>query len=232
MTDLKNLNPQPSEGHLSAETMVEYLEGHLSPGDSHQAEQHLLDCELCAEALEGLSLLPPDQTRHALFDLNRSIKNRSLKRKPNRLMNDLKSWALVTAILFLLVFSGIIVWYQTSLQDSPGKENQINPGVETAPTPLGGHQAYSQYLQNSQQYPAAALRQQLSGQVVLQFWVNPDSTLSDIRVLQGPEGGLRQEALRLLRQGPVWLPARQNGSPVRARAQVRVDFRLPQQSNM
>lgn len=232
MTDLKNLNPEPSEDHLSAETMVQYLEGHLSPGESHQAEQHLLDCELCAEALEGLALLPPDQTRHALFDLNRSIKNRSLKRKPNRLMNDLKSWALVTAILFLLVFSGIIVWYQTSLQEGPGQVSPTTVGTATAPVPLGGHQAYRQYLQTRQQYPSQALQQQLSGQVVLQFWVNPDSTLSDIQVLQGPDGGLRQEALRLLRQGPVWLPARQNGSPVRARTQVRIDFRLPQKANM
>lgn len=228
MTDLKNLNPEASEGHLSAETMVQYLEGQLPPGESHEAELHLLDCDLCAEALEGLSLMPPDHTRHALFDLTRSIKNRSTKRKPNRLVNDLKSWALVTAILFLLVFSAIIVWYQTSLQDSPSRPNRDLPAADTAPAPLGGLPAYRQYLQSRQQYPAAALQQQLSGRVVLQFWVNPDSTLSDIQVLSGPNSGLRQEAIRLLQQGPIWLPARQNGSPVRSSTQVQVDFHLPE----
>jgi hypothetical protein len=116
MTDLKSLIPSASGKHLSAETLYQYLEGHLPPEASHEAERHLLDCDLCSEALEGLATVPPESTHHALFELNRSIKNRSLKRKPNRLVNELKSWALVAAILFLLLFSAIAVWYLTRVQ--------------------------------------------------------------------------------------------------------------------
>jgi anti-sigma factor RsiW len=111
MTDHKSLIPEAPGNHLSAETLCRYLEGQLPPQAAHEAERHLLDCTLCTEALEGLSTVDTGNSRHALFDLNRTIRNRIRKRKPNRLMNDLKSWALAAIILFLLLFCAIIVWY-------------------------------------------------------------------------------------------------------------------------
>lgn len=230
MTDLKTIIPSASDEHLSAETLCQYLEGQLPPEASHAAERHLLDCDLCTEALEGLATVPPENARHALFELNRSIKNRSIKRKPNRLVGELKSWALATAILFLLLFSAVVVWYQTRI-------NQPRPGQQlvataTAPAPVIGQQAYQEYLRTHQQYPPLARQQQLSGRVKLQFMVNPDSTLSDVVVLEGPQGGLREEAIRLLQQGPKWQPALQAGQAIRARAVLEIDFQLPEKSNI
>jgi TonB family protein len=229
MTDPKPLMPPASDEHLSAETLYQYLEGQLAPEAAHAAERHLLDCDLCTDALEGLATRPPEHTRHALFDLNRSIKSRSLKRKPNRLVSDLKSWALAAAILFLLLFSAVIVWYQTRI-DQPAP-----PAAETTtfqmPTPVIGHQAYQHYLQTRQQYPLVARQQQISGRVKLQFMVNPDSTVSDIRVLEGPGGGLREEAIRLVQQGPKWQPAQESGKAIRARAMLEIDFQLPEKPN-
>jgi TonB family protein len=231
MTDPKPLIPSASGEHLSAETLYQYLNGHLPPEASHEAERHLLDCNLCTEALEGLATVPPENTQHALFDLNRSIKIRSLKRKQNRLLNDLKAWALVAAILFLLLFSAIIVWYQTRVHQPSPVAPQENPAVIPAPTPVIGEQAYQDYIRTHQQYPPQARRQQISGRVKLQFMVNPDSTISDIVVLEGPASGLREEAIRLLQQGPKWQPAREAGSAIRARAILEIAFQLPEKPN-
>jgi TonB family protein len=225
MTDPKSLLSSASDEHLSAETLYQYLEGQLPPEASHAAERHLLDCHLCTEALEGLATVPPAQARHALFDINRSIRNRSQKRKQHRLIGDLKSWGLAAVILFLLVFSAVIVWYQTRVNQAAPQEVAA---TFSGPGPVTGQQAYQDYLRTHQQYPAAARRQQLSGQVVLQFLVHPDSTISDIVVLEGPQGGLREEAIRLLQQGPKWQPARQSGQAVPARARLEIDFQLPQ----
>jgi TonB family protein len=222
--------PAASDEHLSAETLYQYLEGHLPPEATHAAERHLLDCDLCTEALEGLATVPPENALHALFELNRSIKNRSLKRKPHRLIGDLKSWALATAILFLLLFSAVVVWYQTRI-NLPGPAQQ-QEAAATAPAPVIGQQAYQQYLRTHQQYPPLARQQQLSGRVILQFTVNSDSTVSDVVVLEGPSGGLRQEAIRLLHQGPKWQPAREAGKVIRARATLEIDFQLPEKSNI
>jgi TonB family protein len=228
MTDPKSLLPSASGEHLSAETLYQYLEGHLSPEAAHAAERHLLDCDLCTDALEGLATLPPEEAHHALFDLNRSIQNRSRKRKPNRLVSDIKSWALAAAILFLLLFSAVLVWYQTQIHPSVPPAPPASPGLTSAPAPVIGHQAYREYLRTQQQYPAAARRQQVGGQVKLRFLVNPDSTLSNIVVLESPGAGLPQEAIRLLQQGPKWQPARQAGKAVPARAELEIDFQLPE----
>jgi TonB family protein len=227
MTDPKSLILSASDEHLSAETLYQYLEGHLAPEAAHAAERHLLDCDLCAEAMEGLATVPPDMAAHALFELNRAIRNRSLKRKSNRLISDLKSWALAAAVLFLLVFSGIIVWYQIQLHQARPVSPRETAVAVAAPVPVIGHQAYQEYLRTRQQYPPAARQQQISGRVILQFMVNPDSSLTDIVVLEGPGGGLQQEAIRLLQQGPKWQPAREAGKAIRARARLEVNFQLP-----
>jgi TonB family protein len=232
MTDLKSPTPAASGEHLSADTLYQYLEGHLPPEAAHAAERHLLDCDLCTEALEGLAMVPPEEAHHALFDLNRSIKSRSLKRNSNRLLSDLKSWALAAAILFLLLFSAVIVWYQTQIhQPGPASTRAAAPNL-SAPAPVMGLPAYQHYLLSQQQYPAAARQQQLSGRVVLRFMVNPDSTLSDIEVLEGPAGGLREEAIRLLQQGPAWQPAREGGKAIRAQAQLEINFQFPGKANI
>lgn len=231
MTDPKSLISPASGEHLSAEALYQYLEGNLSPEASHQAERHLLDCSLCTDALEGLSTVSAEQTQHALFDLNRSIKSRSLKRKPNRLLNDLKSWALATAILFLLLFSAITVWYQSREHQAQRASSRPQTALISTPVPVNGMQAYRQYLQQHQQYPLQARQQQVSGKVVLQFMVNPDSTITDIVVLQGPQSGLREEAVRLLQQGPKWKPAQESGKAIRAQATLEVTFRQPVSPN-
>jgi hypothetical protein len=227
MTEPKTLIPSASDEHLSAETLYQYLEGHLPPEAAHAAERHLLDCDLCTEAMEGLATVAPDSARHALFDLNRTIKSRSLKRKQRRLIGDIKSWGLAAAILFLLLFSAVAVWYHTRITQPP-----VSPGPTTAgyrpPAPVTGHQAYQDYLRTHQQLPAVRSGQQTRGQVKLQFMVNPDSSLSDIEVLSAPSQALQQEAIRLLQQGPQWQPAEESGQPIRARAMLEIDFHLPE----
>lgn len=230
MTDLKTLLPAASDEHLSAETICQYLEGHLPPEATHAAERHLLDCNFCTEALEGLATVPAANARHALFDLNRSVKNRTYNRKQHRLIGELKSWGLAAAILFLLLFSAVVVWYQTRI-NQPGPARELAPSA-SSPAPVIGHKAYQEYLRTQQHYPPLARQQKLSGRVKLQFVVNPDSTISEVVVLEGPQGGLREEAIRLLQQGPKWQPARESGKAIRTKAVVEIDFQLPVKPNI
>jgi periplasmic protein TonB len=129
------------------------------------------------------------------------------------------------------LFSAIIVWYETRVQQPSPVVPQVNAELLPAPVPVIGRQAYRDYLRTHQQYPPQALRQQISGRVKLQFWVNPDSTLSDIEVLEGPASDLQEEAVRLLQQGPKWQPAREAGKAIRARAILEIAFQLPEKPN-
>jgi Gram-negative bacterial TonB protein C-terminal len=45
-------------------------------------------------------------------------------------------------------------------------------------------------------------------------------------VLQSLGYGCDQEAMRLVREGPAWLPGTANGTPVNSSVQVNVPFKL------
>jgi len=213
--------------HLSADIMYQYLHNELSAEERHEVERHLLDCNLCADALDGLSTSTKAQTERQLFEINYHLKTRAPHRHPNTMLQHLKNWGLTTAILFLVLLAALMVWYQVK-KAAPG--NTPHPAVtETTLTPaqpLNGLPAYQQYLQQNSRYPAKARQLGISGEVVLSFTVNPDSSLSNLRVVRGLTPELNAEALRLLKDGPVWVPAQRSGQPVTQNKTITIPFQL------
>ena len=225
MTNPKSSVYLASQDHLTTDQLFQYLEGGLSSTDSNQVEQHLLDCDLCSEAFEGLSLVPRQKAEHTLFEINHYIKNRSNHRKGNPILSHLKNWGLTTAILFILIFSAVAVWYLAKqVPTEPALPTQL---LNQSATPIPGEEAYRNYLQSALRYPAEAREKQITGTVKLQFKVNPDSTLADIKVLQTLGYDCDQEAMRLLREGPKWKPAAQNGQIIAQVQIIDIYFRLP-----
>lgn len=62
------------------------------------------------------------------------------------------------------------------------------------------------------------------GRVVMQFVVERDGTLSDIRVLRAADKRLADEAVRIIRAMPPWIPGRQKGRTVRVKYTLPVTF--------
>ena len=64
------------------------------------------------------------------------------------------------------------------------------------------------------------------GQVVLQFVVERDGSIGDIKVVKSVDPYLDKEALRVVKTMPKWKPGMQRGKPVRCRFTLPVRFRL------
>ena len=63
--------------------------------------------------------------------------------------------------------------------------------------------------------------------VHVKFSVSADGTLSNVEILRGQEGGLNEEAIRLVKMMPKWTPGRMNGKAVKVRSvQIPVNFML------
>ncbi len=63
------------------------------------------------------------------------------------------------------------------------------------------------------------------GTVMVQFVVDVDGTVSDVKAISGPEkGGLREEAVRVIKKSGKWTPALQNGRYVKAYRKQPVTF--------
>ncbi len=60
--------------------------------------------------------------------------------------------------------------------------------------------------------------------VLLQFVVDIDGSVSDIKVLKSPGFGLDQEAIRVIRKSKKWEPAMQDGRPVKAYRKQPITF--------
>ena len=93
----------------------------------------------------------------------------------------------------------------------------------------GGMEALVKFVKDSIRYPVFCLEQGIQGRVIVQFVVNPDSTLSEIHVVKSVYPHLDNEAVRLIKSMPKWIPGRQRGTPVQVRFTMPVNFRLPKE---
>ncbi|SDM67353.1 energy transducer TonB [Siphonobacter aquaeclarae] len=93
--------------------------------------------------------------------------------------------------------------------------------TERPPIPFRGIGDFRTYLSTRRRIPA---QEPPIGKVILQFRVNTDSTLSRLRVVKGLGKPYDDEALRLVREGPRWLPALRNGKPVSRKTRVEIPF--------
>jgi protein TonB len=91
----------------------------------------------------------------------------------------------------------------------------------------GGMLAWGRFLNRNLRVPDEAVNQGVIGTVVVQFVVDVDGSVSDVTAVSGPEeGGLREEAVRVIKKSGKWVPALQNGRSVKAYRRQPVVFKL------
>lgn len=100
--------------------------------------------------------------------------------------------------------------------------------VQQQPQFPGGDAAMYQYLSSHIQYPAAAAEEGASGRVTVQFMVDRDGSIKNVKVVRGKHPALDKEAVRVVQGMPKWNPGRNNGQPVKVTYVLPVQFKLQQ----
>ena len=94
----------------------------------------------------------------------------------------------------------------------------------------GGSAAWLRYLNKNLRYPDDAVNNEIQGVVVVQFIVDKEGNVSDVNAVSGPEnGGLRDEAVRVIKKSGKWTPAVQNGRQVKSYKKQPIVFKLEAQ---
>ncbi len=106
------------------------------------------------------------------------------------------------------------------------KADQIFTIVEDEPSPKGGMAGFYSYVSKNLKYPSQARRLDIEGKVFVQFVVDKDGSLTDVKVLKGIGSGCDQEAVRVIQEAPKWNPGKQRGRPVRVRMVMPIVFTL------
>lgn len=104
------------------------------------------------------------------------------------------------------------------------EQDKIFEVVEQQPQFPGG--SVNGWLADHIKYPVVAIENGISGRVVVQFVVERDGSVSQVRVVRGVDPSLDKEAQRVISSMPKWIPGKQNGQAVRSRFTVPVTFRL------
>lgn len=112
------------------------------------------------------------------------------------------------------------------VQPKPEVEKKIFEVVEQQPSFPGGQGALMAYLRDHINYPAVAQENGVQGRVVLQFVVEPNGSISGVKVVRGVDPSLDKEAVRVVKGMPNWIPGKQNGQAVRVRFTLPVQFKL------
>lgn len=105
-------------------------------------------------------------------------------------------------------------------------EAEIFTVVEAMPEFPGGMAKLMGYLGNNIKYPPFAKETNIQGRVFINFVVEPDGKISNVKVLRGIGGGCDEEAIRVVESMPKWKPGMQRGKPVRVSYNLPVKFTL------
>jgi protein TonB len=98
--------------------------------------------------------------------------------------------------------------------------------VEKMPEFAGGQAALLRYLQKHLRYPSSALAAGVGGRVFMSFVVGADGSISDVTILKGLGYGLDEEAQRVVRQMPAWVPGYQSKHAVPVRFTLPISFAI------
>ena len=99
--------------------------------------------------------------------------------------------------------------------------------VETKPMFQGGDaNNFSRWVATHLQYPEIAKENGVQGKVTLQFTVNTDGSVSNVKVLRGVDASLDKEAVRLVSSSPKWTPGKQRDRAVKVSYTFPVIFQL------
>ncbi len=98
--------------------------------------------------------------------------------------------------------------------------------IEKQPDFPGGMDQFYAYLRKAVKYPTMAAESNIQGKVFLSFVVEKNGELTDIKVDRKLGGGTDEEAVRVLKASPRWIPGVQNGKFVRVKYNIPISFAL------
>jgi len=111
-------------------------------------------------------------------------------------------------------------------QTEDGKTSTYSGTRGVPPEFKGGIESFGRYLSRNIRYPDLARQKGIQGRVILTFVVEKNGELSDIKVSKSVIPLIDDEAIRVLKESPKWIPGTQFGMPVRVQYSVPISFTL------
>lgn len=113
-----------------------------------------------------------------------------------------------------------------SYAQSSGTNANESAIVSRMPEFPGGDSAFHKYITDNLKYPEEAKEKGLSVRVFVQFTVNEEGNVENVKIARGIDPALDKEALRVVKSMPKWTPGIQHGRPFKISYTVPVEFKM------
>ena len=99
--------------------------------------------------------------------------------------------------------------------------------VEDKPTFQGGDaNTFTKWVYGNIVYPELAIENGIQGRVTVQFTIDKDGSVKDVKVLRGADSTLDKEAVRVISSSPKWTPGKQRGKAVKVKYTFPIIFQM------
>ena len=123
-------------------------------------------------------------------------------------------------------FSLSVNLFEQLLDVATSKEDTVYQIVEEMPKFPGGEEAMFKFISENVKYPQEAKDKNIAGRVFVNFVVEKDGSVDEVKVLRSIGGGCDEEAVRVVKSMPKWTPGKQKGKPVRVSYIIPFVFKL------
>lgn len=98
--------------------------------------------------------------------------------------------------------------------------------VEGRPAPQGGMEALFQYISTNIKYPEEAKSAGIQGKVFIEFVVDQKGKLTNVQAIKGIGAGCDEEAVRVLKEAPNWVPGLVCGKSGKVKMVLPITYKL------
>ena len=170
-----------------------------------------------------------------LFSMANNFNYQSLKKRIRMMtINKSSRWNTLRALAVVPVIAlALLAFANPKTETAPvSGDNKVYETVEQMPEYPGGVVEMTKFLQRNIQYPANAAKNEVEGRVILQFVVEKNGQIGEVKVVRSVDPELDAEAMRVVKSMPNFIPGRQDGKPVAVLYTIPISFKLqskPQQ---
>jgi protein TonB len=98
--------------------------------------------------------------------------------------------------------------------------------MDVIPEPEGGMEGLYAFLRANLKYPRVPLEAGIQGQVFVEFVIEKDGSISNVKVISSVYPDLDNEAVRVVKIMPKWKPGKQQGKAVRCMYNIPIRFAI------
>jgi|ERR1035437_6729498 tetratricopeptide (TPR) repeat protein len=122
---------------ISEEMLTKYVSGNLSPAEKHEVEKHLIDCEMCSDAVEGLQMMgSKNKISGITSELNQKIQIRVEKKKEFKIIFLRQYRTQLAVAASIIVVIGLVWFFRSNMRemDSASSEKIFADKFEPPPS--------------------------------------------------------------------------------------------------